>query len=179
MKELSLAAGKGETFVRDLLEKGTDPRTENLKALAEALGMTLSELYEGDAAMFQKIRIVGHVVGNGGWAAEDRKTSSNAVEFRVDGGEPIAVLVAGNDMFPAYRDGDLLIGARFAGASADNLIGRECIILTEDGQRHIRFLARGFSRGKFNLRSYNPIENDIENVKLKWVAPILWIKRGG
>lgn len=80
-------------------------------------------------------------------------------------------------MAPVYREGDLLIGAKRTGKSADNLLGLDCIVVTEDGERYVKFLARGTARGAFNLRSYNPAHKDIENVRLSWAAPILWVKR--
>lgn len=46
MKAISLAAGLGETFVRDLLKRDRDPTIGNLMALAKTLGTTICELTE-------------------------------------------------------------------------------------------------------------------------------------
>lgn len=58
MKSLSLAAGLGETAVRDLLMRWPDPRLSTVLAVAKARGMSLSELVEGEAAPVQKVPIV-------------------------------------------------------------------------------------------------------------------------
>lgn len=44
MKTISLKAKRGETFVRDMLERDRAPSIDNLAAVAEALDMTLIEL---------------------------------------------------------------------------------------------------------------------------------------
>lgn len=47
-KSLSLAAGKNETAVRDILERARNPRQDTLSALAGALGVSVSELLGDD-----------------------------------------------------------------------------------------------------------------------------------
>jgi transcriptional regulator with XRE-family HTH domain len=49
MKTASLAAGLGETFVRDILERNRRPSAENLAALARVLGTTVSYLLGDDS----------------------------------------------------------------------------------------------------------------------------------
>jgi hypothetical protein len=44
MKAVSLKADKGETFVRDMLDRNRAPSIDNLNAVAQALDMTLIEL---------------------------------------------------------------------------------------------------------------------------------------
>lgn len=44
MKAASIAAGQGETFVRDILARDRDPSLEKFSALARALGTTVGEL---------------------------------------------------------------------------------------------------------------------------------------
>jgi len=44
----------------------------------------------------------------------------------------------------------------------------------------LKILQKGTRAGMFTLRSYNPAaRDDVENVALKWVAPVVWIRRGG
>jgi transcriptional regulator with XRE-family HTH domain len=50
MKSASLAAGLGETFVRDILERNRRPSAENLAALARVLGTTVSGLLGDEEA---------------------------------------------------------------------------------------------------------------------------------
>lgn len=44
MKSLSLAAGLGETYVRDILKRGREPGVEKTRALAEVLGVRMNEI---------------------------------------------------------------------------------------------------------------------------------------
>lgn len=175
MKELSIAARLGETAVRDILERRADPRVSTLKAIANALGKSLTELYDGEIPDHQKVPIIGCVSEGEDWSSYTENVDE--LIFRMEGAEPIALEVTGDSMAPAYRKGDLLIGTKLAGASADNLIGLDCIVMTDTGSKYVKYLARGHIRGRFNLRSYHPSHKDIENVKLVWVAPIQWVRR--
>lgn len=122
MKQLSRLAGRGETFVRDVLDYEKDPRLSNVIALADALGVSVGQLIVGDQPDFQSIPIIGRVAAGEGWNAVNDRLGE--IELRVEGGEPVALEVSGDSMKPVYRNGDLLIGAKRAGTTADNLIGR-------------------------------------------------------
>ena len=90
----------------------------------------------------------------------------------------ITIEIRGDSMSPVYRSGDKLICRRHLRAF-DNLIGLDCAVLTEDGQGYVKILRRGTRPNRYNLKSYNVAQEDIENVKLAWAAPVVWIKRSG
>ncbi len=46
MKAVSLAAGRGETFVRDILKRQNQPRADNLAGVAAVLGLKVSDLLD-------------------------------------------------------------------------------------------------------------------------------------
>jgi transcriptional regulator with XRE-family HTH domain len=71
MKNLSLSAGLSETAVRDWLKRDQDPRVEALAAVARTLGMSLSDLYDGEDSAPQIIRVVGAVSAAEGWSPID------------------------------------------------------------------------------------------------------------
>lgn len=175
-KQLSLMAGRGETFVRDILDKGKDPSVGHLTSVTKVLGMSIAELMEGEGGYIPRIPVIGTVADDETWTADE--DGCREIEFRMDDGESVALEIRGNDMAPVYRDGDVVIGAKSAGNSVDNFIGLDCIILAEDGNRYLKFLNRGTVRGRYNLRSHDPSARDVENVRVSWVAPIKWIKRG-
>jgi transcriptional regulator with XRE-family HTH domain len=179
MKGLSIAAGLGETAVRDILDRGADPRRKTIEKLSSALGVSSAELIEGADVSYQLVPIIGFVSAGEGWMPfdDDGHAQIDEVELRIEGGEAVGLQVRGQSMAPVYRDGDTLIGAKRTGPRADNLVGLDCIVMTEDGERYVKFLARGQVAGRFNLRSYNPAYADIPNVRLKWAAPIVWVKR--
>lgn len=146
-----------------------------MKALAVALGVSVAELL-GDEALQQRILVVGHIGDRETWIPE-RKTISE-IDLRLELGQPIAVQVRGRDMFPVYRDGDLLIGTRRPPEPISDFIGLDCIVETMSGEHYVKLLVRSAAPGRVNLRSpVNPSEPEIENVKLRWAAPIEVIRR--
>jgi hypothetical protein len=174
---LSKAAGHGETFVRDMLA-GSDPTVEKLAALTRILGVTVAYILEGQAPEFQRIVVVGEATAGENWVPYESGKGRADVELRIDGGEAVGVTIQGDALSPAYRDGDVLIGAKSLGKNVDNLIGLDCIVMTEDGRRYIRILQRGAKHGTFDLRSIIVSKRDVEGVRVAWAAPITWIRRG-
>ncbi|MER8945729.1 helix-turn-helix domain-containing protein [Mesorhizobium sp. M0959] len=47
MKEASRRAGRGETFVRDILKRGQEPSASNLERLARVLKVSAAEILDG------------------------------------------------------------------------------------------------------------------------------------
>lgn len=178
MKGLSLKAGLNASTVRTLLTRGSSPTAETLIAVANALGVSPNYLLTGDEGSVVSIPIVGIASGGEGWVPiEDGGNGS--VEFELGAHDTIAIEVRGNSMSPVYRSGDVLICHRQFGSNADNLIGLDCVMRTTEGNHYVKILNRGSRTGRFNLRSYDPSERDIEDVALTWIAPVRWVKRGG
>lgn len=178
MKALSLAAGLGETAVRDMLESVGSPRLNSLSAVADVLGLSLSEFLEGGASQARRVPVIGYVSAGEGWSPFDGDGPIDEIEITLHGGEAVALTVRGDSMAPVYRDGDTLIGTKRPTSNARMLVGADCIIATRAGERFVKFLARGTQRGRFNLKSYNPAHPDRENVEIQWAAPIDMIIRG-
>lgn len=66
MKEVSLAAGKGETFVRDLIERDRIPSIENFLAIARVVGKPVSYLVGENSETakepgLRRVDVVAHV----------------------------------------------------------------------------------------------------------------------
>ena len=174
-KELSRLTGMNERLVYDLLSKTTNPRIETLTAVAHALGVSISQLRDGLDPDIATVPVIGKLTDGERWSMSG--DGREVIELKLASGEPVAIQVDGDTMAPVYRAGDYLIGVKVSGFSAHNLIGMDCIVETEDGGRHVKYLARAPMRGRFNLRSYNPAVPDIENVRVSWVAPVQWVRR--
>lgn len=174
MKSLSLAAGLGETFVRDSLRRNRKPLMPNLEKLADTLGVSVAELL-GEDKPYQVLPITGAVSAGESWVAFDDVIGE--LDMRADDGEAIVLEVRGNSMWPAYRDRDVLIGVKRYGRQLDSLSGQDCIVLTKAGERYLKFVAKALRFGRVNLKSYNPAFADIENVELEWAAPVIWVRR--
>lgn len=177
MKQLSIAAGLGETAVRDMLQKVTSPRVDTVTAIAEQLGVSLTELLEGRSDGPRRVPIIGFVSAGEGWHSFDGDDPIDEVEVAIGGSAPVGLVVRGNSMSPVYRDGDILLGAKQPTTGLERLMGRDCIVETTDGGRFVKFLAKGTLRGRVNLKSYNPAHADLENAALAWVAPITIVIR--
>jgi len=88
-----------------------------------------------------------------------------------------AVVVRGHSMLPAFRDGDVLF-FREDHIPIDQLIGRDCIILTEDKERaYVKRIMKGSKKGHYTLLSYAPGIDPLPDVKVLKAWPIEWIRR--
>jgi transcriptional regulator with XRE-family HTH domain len=180
MKAVSVRAGLNPSAVHDIIKRGNAPSIESFLAICRALGVSPSQLLEGESRASVTIPIVGFVSAGEGWTSLDGATGpEDAIEFELGAHDTIGLEVRGNSMAPVYRNGDFLICFRQFGPNADNCIGRDCVVRTADGRNFVKILKRGSRPGRFNLKSYNPVADDIEDVALAWAAPVAWIKRGG
>lgn len=175
---VSRKAGLSRSTVNDIIKKGTTPSIDNFLAICKAIGVRPSILLEGIEDAKIVIPIVGYVSAGEGWIPVDDH-AQDPLEFDLGSHDTIGVEVRGDSMSPVYRDGDTLICYRRFGPNADNLIGQDCVIRTAKGEHYVKILKRGSRPGRFNLKSYNPIMDDVEDVALAWAAPISWIRRGG
>lgn len=176
MKAVSLKAGLGATFVRDLLEKNRTPSVNNFVAVCEAVGASPLALIYGDETPRVSVPVVGIASDGEGWVAGP-DPSLDLINLALSNEDMIGIEVRGSSMSPVYRDGDKLMCSRHFGRFIDNLIGLDCAILTTDGRGFIKILKRGTRPGLYTLKSYNPHVDDIENVSIEWAAPIKYIAR--
>lgn len=155
------------------------PRGDVLTRIAAALGVNEYWLRTGDGLMLSEIPLAGFVSAGEAFVQFDDLTGaldSVSIDF---GDNPIAAEVRSTSMSPAYRPGDRVIGDKrtdqsdFAAA-----INRDCIVMTTNGEGYLKRLKRGPRPGLYTLQSYNQDFDDIENVAVQWVAPIMWLRRG-
>lgn len=169
-------AGVGPTAIRDIIDRGQTPSVENLSKIARALGLTLTELYEGDNGVNLLLKVNGVTTGHGMWA-EVHSRHQKIVPLNVFDGDSIGVEVSSDDLMPTYRRGDILCGPKSVGTAVGNLIGCDCIIQTVAGERFIGVLAMGQKPGCFDIRSFDPRQAGARNAAVEWVAPIQVILR--
>lgn len=177
--ELERRAGIKQGHTRALFSAKHGPRLDTMVAVANAFGITLTELVDGQSLHGRRVPIVGYVSAGDGWNSFDGDGAIDEVEIVLPSGPAVALEVRGDSMSPVYRSGDVLIGTKRATRNASNLIGTDCIIETSTGARYVKFLMKGAYPNKFNLRSYNPLHADVENVGIAWAAPITMVIRGG
>ncbi len=173
--ELTRAAGVSYTMMHQILKRGVTPSVDNLTKIAHALGMSLAELLEGREPPSGEFPITANLSADG--SSAPTHAPNDLVKLKIEGGEVVAIRILGHHLAPFYRDGDVLLGPRRAGARADNMIGLECIVCTSDDQIHVRYLARGSVAGRFHLRGHAATTPDIEDAKVTWVAPVAWVHK--
>lgn len=142
-------------------------------------GMSVAQFFHSGEGP-RLIPVVGHITGRGTVSLSEKPSPGGPVDhiaLSLGDDDQIGLRVVGDDWFPAYRDGDVLIATRFDKSRLARAIGHDCILKTADGEVHIRIVKKGARKGIYTLRSLNPQDDDIEDVELEWAAPIVWINR--
>lgn len=126
MKKASMESGHGETFVRDLLERGREPSASKLSDLASILGVSLGYLvgetdvkdYESGATEMVAVNEYDVRLSAGGGALLDTENvigtwrfpkSYLDSELRLRTRQLAVVEVEGDSMEPTLRPGDRVI----------------------------------------------------------------------
>ena len=86
----------------------------------------------------------------------------------------VAVKVAGDSMYPAYNDGDIIYYGQHATDIAE-CVGREAVVHLEDGRTLVKRIQLGSQPGFVTLISHNA--PPISDVKPRWISRVLWVKR--
>ncbi len=167
-----------DTLYKQLREVD-QPRGDVLKRIATALSVNEYWLRTGDGLMVSEIPLAGFVsAGEAFVQLDDLAGALDPVPIEF-GDNPIAAEVRSTSMVPVYRPGDRVIGDKLSGeARIAGAVNRDCIVMTANAEGYLKRFTRGARVGLYTLRSYNPDFSDIENVRVQWVAPITWLRRG-
>ena len=180
MRAVSKRAGLSHGYLSGMLASEKAPSIENFEKIAKGLGVDPAWLLMGEEQYRVKIPIVGVASDREAWAPTAASAKAATLDFDLGASfDVIGIEIRGASMAPVYRDQDFVICQRRVGAHADNMIGMDCAVRTTRGQHYLKILQKGTKPKAFNLRSYNSAVDDIENQILEWVAPVVWIKRGG
>lgn len=186
IKELGLTeaevlrrAGLNRAFLSNLdTGKSGRPRIDSLQALAHAVGWSLYNLFDDGSPDGLRLIIQHRIQANEMWA-ENGGVSPKELPLAFLAQDLVTLDVETNDYRSSgYRRGDVVSGVRSFGRHIDNLIGLDCIIETEAGERLFKVLAKSSVRGRYTLKSFDPQNEDIQDAKIKWAAPVQIIIRG-
>lgn len=83
----------------------------------------------------------------------------------------IAFEIEGDSMFPVYEPGEVIVCLRDQLRATDHFLGERVVVRLSTGERYLKRLTRGFSRGRYNLESWNA--RTIEDVVVEWVGEII------
>lgn len=161
-------------------ETGEDePDKASLKKLAALAEQTPAEFQYGPAAAMAKppVEIVGYIgAGAEVYPIDDLGAGLDMVEVPpLESRAIVAVIVRGDSMLPAYRDGDIIYYSRDRDLPEQDFLRRECVVKLEDGRVFIKTVVRGSEPGTYTLLSYNA--EPIADQRIEWAAPIAWVKK--
>lgn len=165
MKEASLKAELGETFVRDALKRDKEPAFKNLQKVRKVIGL--------DGAVDSTVPLVGYIGAGSEILPEFEQVPPEGLD-QIDvpfplPGDMIALEVRGDSMLPVYKDGHVLIVYREQKRPLSAFFGEEAAVRTSDGRRFLKTIMKG-NNGFVTLMSFNAAP--IENVHLEWVGEI-------
>lgn len=165
-KPLSIKAGKGQTFVRDMFE-AADVKIGPLHLIANALEVSVADIVGGD-----EMRISGRVGAGGSIIFEDDDLGPT---LRPSGfGDRLqAFEIEGSSMLPRYSSGDIVYISPEQDGVSEKDIGEFCAVRLSTGETFVKQLAYGSRPGYFTLRSLNA--EDIVDVDLVWAAPVIFV----
>lgn len=168
-KPLAIAAGLGETAVRDLLSPDSkDVKVSTLQKLAAQLHTTLEDLIGGEL-----VPLRGRIGAGGSIVYDDIGVSEGVPRPPGLSGALEALEVQGDSMLPKFSEGDVVYIQRLHDGLHPSYFGEYCAVRLETGETYLKILARGSRPGHYTLRSLNAA--DIEDVKIVWATPIVMI----
>jgi transcriptional regulator with XRE-family HTH domain len=95
----------------------------------------------------------------------------NAVDFQI----------IDDGMLPLYEKGSFIAGISYFDSAIDTLIGFDCIVQTQSGERYVRNLREGRIKNTYTLTCINPrttINSPVlYDVKLAFAAKIVWHRK--
>lgn len=135
---------------------------------------------EGVQAAQNVVRIMGFVGAGGDISPEYEQVPEEGLSdiecpFPLPD-DAIAFRVEGTSMWPRYDPGDVII-VRNKQSDPDSLLGLEVAVRISKGQRYLKRVLRGKSRGLFDLESHNA--EPIRGVKISWVSEVHAVIRAG
>jgi len=180
----SLEAGRPDA-VRNLKRavKNHDRRgvtTETLLALAPVLKTTAAWLLDGDQTSGNAVPVVGRIGAGAEIQPEfEQITPEGLYDIEVPFRLPetaIALQIEGNDLWPRYESGDVIICLR-QGNIIQEVVGWEAVVKTASGKLYLKRIRRGAESGTFDLESHNM--SPIRGVRIDEAWEIKGVVRSG
>lgn len=99
--------------------------------------------------------------------------------FHKNNAKGIDLLLNDDAMQPYFYPKDYVAGIKRIDREIQGLIGKNCIIETDDNQILLRQLEMGAKKNHYNLTCLNPNTSSLslQNVKVKSAAQVIWMRR--
>lgn len=169
-RAVSLRAGLGETYLRDLFKRpDTKPSVEAIQSLARALDVPATALICDDSEGSRSVPLLGYV-GAGAAIMPYDVSVLEYIEPPPDCPEgAFGLRIVGDSQWPLFEDGEILICV--TAANLLDLLNRYCVVDLADGRRLLKRLERSSAQG-WRLTSLNA--PPIDNVSIASAARIEW-----
>lgn len=172
--ELARRSGVSKELVRKYASGAVEnPRGDILSKMAKALNVTVVYLQHGVQLKKMSIPVIGYVGAGERFFPET--LSGPPLEIQAEDLDLFAVTVRGNSGQPVYKNGEVVVCSRAAGANESRFLGKDCVVSLGTGEAYLKKVIRGGRIGTYTLISYNA--EPIENVTVEWVAPIVMVLR--
>jgi transcriptional regulator with XRE-family HTH domain len=178
-KQVCKDADVSPAFLSDLWSgKTKQPGVGHLIAVCRAVGWTLHNLFDDGSPEGLRLFIQHRILANEMWA-DNGTDGPKELPLSFLSQDLVSLEIETNEYRSSgYRRGDVVAGARSFGQHIDNLVGSDCIVETDQGEKLFKVLGKGSVRGRYNLKSFDLSQEDVKDVKIKWAAPVQMILRG-
>lgn len=171
-----VAASVTEGTLRAFLKGTTHSlQDQTYEKLADAAKVSAAVL-RGERALVPVVHKVG--AGAEVFPIDDHERGQGIGEIEAPPGSDdmtFAARVTGDSMYPAYRDGDVILYQRRpAGSSNKRLVGRDVVVQLTDERVFVKVL-KYVNKTTATLGSHNA--PDIDGATIEWAAPVKWVKR--
>lgn len=179
-KEFSDALGIAEGTYRHHDNGNRGFKLRSAQKYARKLGVDPYWLLTGrlpKGAAGSTVPVVGYLGAGAAVLGVDRALGEVAAEVPAPPettGNEVAIVVRGDAMYPAYRDGDILY-YREQADSEDNILGVDCVVMLADESMVVKLVNRGSRLGTYTLVSHNapPMNDQV----IRWATPVLWVRK--
>lgn len=182
IEQVAETTGLSVSYISRLESGARNLSVKNMNLLAHAIGVRPQELLvDGEEEQSANVvRVMGRI-GAGAEIFPDEEQIPPDGLYEIEAPFPlppeaIAFEVNGESMWPRYDSGDIVICWR-QGVSAEEVLGWEAAVKTEDGRRYLKRVLRGSTKGLYDLESHNA--PPIRGAHLVWVASIHSVIRSG
>lgn len=179
LEGLAEQTGLSTSYVQRLENGERNLAVKHFDAFAKALGVTPRELVPAEDAR-TLVKVVGRI-GAGQEILPELEQLPPEGLFQIEVPFPVpdntlAFEVEGESMWPRYDPGDVVLCWK-EGTNANEVIGWEAAVMTDQGQRYLKRILHGSKAKLFNLESFNaPV---IRDVKLTWISKVQLVVRAG
>lgn len=179
LEDLAGEIGLSTSYVQRLENGERNLAVKHFEAFAKALGVTQRELVPSDEGSMT-VKVVGRIGAGQEILPEFEQLPPEGL-YQIEVPFPVpdntlAFEVTGDSMWPRYDPGDVVLCWK-EGTNANEVIGWEAAVMTDQGKRYLKRILHGSRARFFDLESFNaPV---IRNVKLQWISKVQAVVRAG